>query len=421
MKHALPLLVSAVALLFSACTADEVSVPDTTPSTTIKADEMASVKSFFPEDDGSKALTGKPQMMLKRLVKAMDPQRAMSREMLEITDQQFAEIKAKADEICASCTTPVAKITALTKWVKQNVKYTETDNNAYAVLKSLKGVCQGYSNLLHAMLLSQDLPCIGVNGYLVQWADAPIEFNPAHAWVYACDGKSWYVCDPTNSETKWAIDATTYTHLQPAMCDCMLYEDDDFAYNFYDMQFNVCRVKRGESELVLPFGALGYQVASFNPDGPIPTSIRTIYFGKNITSIGKPTTIIGLLAYRSFDEMCYVDPANPALGSANGVIYKKESGKLTSILYIPSMMTSIELLPIEKVEKNTILGQKGVEQIVFVQGTKVLESYAIEDCPNLRTVYIPEGCTLEPDAIYNCPKNVEVVTGFPTGIKPVML
>lgn len=421
MKYFYSLSVLAVMMLLSACSADEISTPDSNPATLTYSESGPSLKAGFPEDDGSKALTGKPQSMFKRLVKAMDPQRAMGRDMLEITDEQFAEIKAQADEICASCNTPVAKITALTKWVKQNVKYKETDNNAYAVLKSRQGVCQGYSNLLHAMLLSQELPCIGVNGYYVQWADAPIEFNPAHAWVYACDGKSWYVCDPTNSETKWAIDATTYTHLQPAMCDCLLYEDDNFKYNFYDMAFNICHVKRGESDLVLPFSALGYQVASFNPDAAIPTSIRYIYFGKNITSIGKPNTIVGLSAYRSFDEMCYVDPENPALGSANGVIYKKENGKLTSILYIPSMMTSIELLPMEKVEKNTILGQKGVEQIVFVQGTKVIESYAIEDCPNLRTVYIPEGCTLEKEAIYNCPSNVEVITGFPTGIKPVKM
>lgn len=410
-----------VAMLFSACTADEISLTEAQPSTTVQNAEIPQVKAFFPTDDGSKALTGKPQVMFKRLVKAMDPQLAMGREMLELTDQQFAEIKAKADEICVGCNTSVAKITALTKWVKQNVKYTETDNNAYAVLKSLKGVCQGYSNLLHAMLLSQDLPCIGVNGFYVQWADAPIEFNPGHAWVYAYDGKSWYVCDPTNSETKWSIDASTYTHLQPAMCDCMLYEDENFAYNFNDMQFNICRVKRGESDLVLPFSALGYQVASFNPSAPIPTSVRYIYFGKNITSLGNPNTIVGLLAYRSFDEMCYVDPENPAMGSANGVIYKKENGQLTSILYIPSMMTSIELLPIEKVEKNTIYRQQNVEQIVFVAGTKVLESFAIEDCPKLRTVYIPEGCTLEEDAIFMCPSSVQVVTGFPTGINPVRM
>lgn len=420
MKHIYSLFALALTLGFAACNSEDESMLTAESTTPSVQPQWTPIQ--FPEDDGSKKLTGKPRAQLDKLIKAMDPQRALSRTMLNLNDDQYNEIKAFTDGLCATCTDNTSKITTLNRWVKQNVTYSESDNNAYSVFKYHKGVCQGYANLLHAMLLTQNIPCVGINGYMVTYPTAPIEFNPGHAWVYAYGNSSWYVCDPTNSESKYVIGSSSCDNLQPDMVDAILFEDDNFMYNFYNMNFNVCRVKHADNDLVLPYSAGGYVVSSFNPQTPIPTSVQNIYIGKNITTLGKTYTIIGLIAYHSFDEMCYVDPENPSMGSYNGVVYNKdEKGNLTDIYYIPSMMKTIILRPMETVEKNTIIDLEGVEEIVFTEGTKKLEAYAIESCPRLRTVYIPEGCVLDDNAIYRCPTNVQVIVGVPEAIHHVRL
>ncbi len=89
--------------------------------------------------------------------------------------------------------------------------------------------------------------------------------------------------------------------------------------------------------------------------------------------------------------------------------------------YIPAGMKRVELRLLEKVEKNTIYNLPYVEEIVFAEGTKYLEAYAIENCPRLKRVYVPETVTvIEENAIYRCPSDVEIVRGI-TGIHNVQM
>lgn len=377
----------------------------------------------FPAPDGSQVLTGSDAEKLNKLLKATDYHRALDRTVLQITDEQFAEIKAKADEVCTGVTTTSNKIKKLTQWVHNYVQYGESDNNAYTVFKNKVGVCQGYSNLLHAMLLSQGIPCVGVNGYYITNTQ-----YFGHAWVYAgnvsatTDKATWYVCDPTNDTDSYTCTSSKVSHLQPEMADLVLFDDEQFEYKWQYKGLNISRVKYADDDLVLPYSAGGYRVTMFNPESALPENVKNIYIGSNINSLGETYNIIGLIAYRGNDEMCYVDPDNHDLGSANGVVYRKDyQENLTSIYYIPSQMTTITLLPMEKVEKNTILDQRGVEEIIFPEGTKYLEAYAIENCPNLRTVYVPTDCVVDDDAIYLCPNDVQIVRGIPTGIKQIKL
>lgn len=411
MKHTYILALAAFA--FAACTSD-----DLTDEALVQQEKAYDTAAFlapvFPENDGSTDLKSKDKNVnLSKLIKAMDKERALDRSMFELTDEQWATIKAKADEVCESSKTVSAKITKLNDWVHANVKYDYAANDPWSVFTSKKGVCQGYSNLLKVMLLTQDIPAVGVNGWL--------NTTLAHAWIYACDGTTWYVCDPTNSTGKTNMTLTSnYSQLQPDMADVIIFEDDNFAFNYQEGYLNVCTVKNADSDLVVPFSTNKFRVASFNPRTAIPSSVHNIYIGSNIKTLGQ--NIIGLSEYSAADEYCLVDPDNTSLGSYAGVVYNKNTkGELTSLCYIPSAMTSIVLIPMETVGKNTIYHQLGVEEIVFTEGTKVLESYAVEDCPKLRTVYVPEGCKLEKDAIYNCGKNVEVIHGLPTGIRQVTM
>jgi hypothetical protein len=84
-------------------------------------------------------------------------------------------------------------------------------------------------------------------------------------------------------------------------------------------------------------------------------------------------------------------------------------------------MPLIELMPMKKVEKNTIYNHYGVKEIYFPEGTKEIESYAIENCPKLERVYIPNDAKIAGDALYNCPKDVEIIRGVPSGIKHVTM
>lgn len=419
MKHSYNIIIgaglflTAAATALTACTADDI-LDTEADGAWISACDGASFAPPFPESDGSTDLKSKDKNTnFSKLLKAMDSQRALDRSMFELTDEQWAAIKAKADEVCESSKTVSAKITKLNDWVHDNVKYDYSANDPWSVFTSKKGVCQGYSNLLKVMLLTQDIPAVGVNGWL--------NTTLAHAWIYACDGTTWYVCDPTNSTGKTNMTLTSnYSHLQPDMADVILFEDDDYAFNYQEGYLNVCTVKNAGCDLVVPFSTNKYRVASFNPRTAIPNNVLSIYIGSNIKTLGQ--NIIGLSEYPAADENCYVDPDNTSLGSYAGVVYAKNTkGELTSLCYIPSQMKTLVLMPMEKVGKNTIYHQLGVEEIVFAEGTTLLESYAVEDCPKLRTVYVPQGCKLEKDAIYNCPKNVEIVYGVPSGIRPVKL
>lgn len=411
MRHTYILALAAFA--FAACTSDDLTDEALVQQETAY-DTAAFLAPVFPENDGSTDLKSKDKNTnLSKLLKAMDTQRALDKSMFELTDEQWATIKAKADEVCESSKTVSAKITKLNDWVHTNVKYDYAANDPWSVFTSKKGVCQGYSNLLKVMLLTQDIPAVGVNGWL--------NTTLAHAWIYACDGTTWYVCDPTNSTGKTNMTLTSnYSQLQPDMADVIIFEDDNFAFNYQEGYLNVCTVKNADSDLVVPFSTNKFRVASFNPRTAIPSSVHNIYIGSNIKTLGQ--NIIGLSEYSAADEYCLVDPDNTSLGSYAGVVYNKNTkGELSSLCYIPSAMTSIVLIPMETVGKNTIYHQLSVEEIVFTEGTKVLQSYAIEDCPKLRTVYVPEGCKLEKDAIYNCGKNVEVIHGLPTGIRQVTM
>lgn len=421
MRHLYFLSMAALSMALCACSSED-EITSLTPEASM-LEPTALYAPAFPQPDGSKALTGNVYKDFNNLIKAIDSERALDRTPLGITDEQFQEIQAAATEQCKGVVSDAEKVTALNKWVHSYVTYGESDNNAYAVFKSHMGVCQGYSNLLKAALISQGIPCVGVNGW---YASNSAYYG--HAWVYACaispsTGKpAWYICDPTNSVARYTLGSSSSQHLQPEMADIVLFDDDQFEYKWQYRGFNISRVKYGDRDLVLPFSAGGFQLNMFNPEVALPATVNNIYMGSNITSLGESYNIIGLRAYPAQDRMFFVDPDNKDLGSANGIVYRKNNdGDLTSIYYIPTQMTSVTLLPMEKVEKNTILDQPGVEEIIFPDGTKVLESYAIESCPNLRRVYVPQDCQLEKDAIYRCPADVVVTYGIPTGIAKIRM
>lgn len=92
------------------------------------------------------------------------------------------EVQAKSDEICRGLTTDTEKVTAIHKWVTENIYYdypilagigervTELEGNtqtAQNVLNNKRGVCEGYSRLFQSLCWAQEIPCVYASGMAI--------------------------------------------------------------------------------------------------------------------------------------------------------------------------------------------------------------------------------------------------------------
>lgn len=364
----------------------------------------------FAPDDGAAALSDQPATALLMLLMKAGPSVAAEIEYQNITPEQYAEIKAFTDELTAGIEDDTEVYNTVFRWITSNIKYEWGDNDPYPVFKEHKAICQGYANLLTVMLHSQGIPVMNVNGMLSTIG--------GHAWNYVYVGKRWMVSDPTNGGSFAAAALSSYTHLIPSSTAVALFEDSQFAYDFRDGRLNVCRVKESADQLTVPFSAGGYRVTSFSPQAGLPENVTEIYIGANIETLGE--SYMGLTDFAPNVAAAYVAEDNPALEGYCGVVYRK-NGAARQIYYVPAHIAAIELLPMESVEKNTVYDCLHVTGIVFPAGVKKIESYAVENCPSLRRVYVPVDAVIEPNAFYRCPADIEIIRGDYTGIHHVVL
>ena len=321
-----------------------------------------------------------------------------------ITDAEYAEIKAFADELVKGLTSQYDIYMKCYDWVRTNVSYAHgsyVDNNPYPVFVQRVAVCQGYANLLFIMLHSQGVPSMVVNGML--------EPLGGHAWNYVnCDGM-WYVSDPTNSRSFKISDMAGYAEGSnkwlPWSMDVVLFKEKECWFDFLDRRLNVCKVTSEASAFVVPYSVQGIRVTSFNPTDTLPSTVRELYIGSNIDYFGENNSE-GLKRYAPNVEYAYVDPNNTQFRSYCGAVYLAWA---PVPVYIPAAMKRLELMPMEKMEKNTIYNQVGLEEIVIVEGTKLLEAWAVENCPNLKVAYIPESTEVDPNAFYGVHKDFKIV------------
>ena len=105
-------------------------------------------------------------------------------------------------------------------------------------------------------------------------------------------------------------------------------------------------------------------------------------------------------------EYAHVDPKNTELRSYAGVVYLAWA---PVPVYIPAAMKRLELMPMEKMEKNTIYNHNGVEEIVIAEGTTLLEAWAVENCPNLKVAYVPASTEVDSNAFYGVHKDFKII------------
>ncbi|MBO7194337.1 MAG: transglutaminase domain-containing protein [Bacteroidaceae bacterium] len=410
MKKTLLFTLFAAAISFTSCNEDESLC--TAPESSQQPEFVIS-RATFPEDDGSPVVPGNTLVEnVARLLQNVDAYEAADTlGRANITPQQYAEIKAFADELVKGTEKQYDAFIKCYEWVSQNIKYGLSDNDPYAVFINRKAVCQGYANLLFIMLHSQGIPACVSNGFHSTIG--------GHAWNYVnCDGK-WYVADPTNpwDGGPWSYRAfTSYSHLIPLSLDIVFYKEQGCWFDFNGGNFNLCKVTSEESAFTVPFSAAGYQVTSFNPTVPLPSSIKEIYIGKNIKSLGE--SLVGLSVNAPNLEYVNIDPANATFASYMGVVYRRNGSEL-DLLHIPLAMKCLELMPMEIIYKNTVYFHDGIEVLIVAPGTKRIEAWGVERCPNLKIAYVPEGVEIAENAFAEVHPDFQIVRGDFTNIPQV--
>lgn len=365
---------------------------------------------FFPVEDDAVALEGTYHEKAMALLLAGDPNQALSLYDTKITDEQYQEIKDYTDKMVAGLTSQKAIYDAIFLWITKNIEYKESDNDPYAVFKNRTAICQGYSNLLKVMLISQGIPAVSANGFV--WG------GMGHAWIYTCVDGEWYLSDPTNNATMLASDPKcNQEKFEPYFLEYAVYEDDKSLVEFSGGELTLVKVKQGDTKYTVPYSVKGYILTAFNPEADMPENIKEVYIGKNIASISYQG-LVGLRLYGKSIEQIHVDPANPKLEEYEGVVYLRE-GDTTIPHLIPNMIKRIVLKPNKIYGKGIIVGHQNVEEIVFPEGVDAITDYAVENCQSLKRIYVPENVVLGKRAFYNVPQDCEVIrekteTGIPT-------
>lgn len=402
----------------AACSGD-IDMPGEAATAIDGTGQVVESPSFFPVDDGARLLTGTTvAAKLRTLMLKVDPQKCLNISNQVITQAQYDEIKDTVDLYLAVPGDPKATYDRIFRWITTNVKFDYGQSgpvgspDPYEVFKNKRCVCQGFANILRVMLHTQGIPCVGVNGFL----KGP--FDQGHAWCYAYLGNAWFVSDPTNGFQYPMTSVTSYENtLEPTSVDVPLFEENGFSYTFRDEALTLIGVEKcAQDYLTVPFSVSGFQVTSFCPLTPLPANVRTLYIGKNIQMLGN--AFMGLLDNAPNVETVEVDADNRYMASEGGVVYRPRASKTP--YYVPNGIRRVQLRAQTTIGKNVLVGLPRLEEVVISEGTQLVSAYAIEACPSLKRVYVPETAELDPDAIYNCGDDVEVVS-VPTGIHDVTM
>ncbi|MCM1108477.1 MAG: leucine-rich repeat protein [Clostridium sp.] len=403
------LLLSATLAISCSNDADDMIQPET--NTTASTGTEATLAALdFPQDDGATLLSGSDANKMLTILRKIDPKQALVMGETVITEEQYQEIKTFTDNLVSGCTTDHQKYDAIFAWVSNNVKYDLTSNDPYDVFINRTGVCQGYSNLMKVMLLSQDIPVLIANGLMMGFG---------HAWNYTYLDGQWWLSDATNKGEFDAANTGAYYFMYPQRADITLFEDDKFAYDYYNSQLNVAEIKEGYGSEVIPFSIGGIRITSVNPHSTLPETINELYLGKNIETLG--TDLIGLREYGKNLKSVHVDEANKKLMSYEGAVYERGGNGNNYLYYIPAQLTDLKLLPMTTVEKNTVFDQPNLQTIEIASGTERIESYAFEKCPRLERAYVPLNTIIEEDAFYNVGPTFEIIRRNGTGITNVYM
>ena len=316
---------------------------------------------------------------------------------LNITDSQYQTIREFTLDLTSKYTSTKDKITAIYQWAKDTSQKASVgedapadlgDNDPYKVFKEKTGVCQGKANLCKTMLAAIDVPCIIAHGY---WE------TEGHAWDFVlCDG-TWGIVDASMWQISLDDPSNLSSHYKTDSLEAVLYEKDGFEFTYYLGGIGVVGYTGNADRLEIPASCNGHSVVSIAAENQI------YYEHPFQNTIAKELVLPATLQYgiylsdyeiRSFSsqslESIVVDENNPVFASYDGILYSKDFSRIYSV---PAGISEVTLKPMEVMEKNTLVNLPNLRILKIGEGTNTLEEDAVESCPNLEKVYIPDSVT----------------------------
>ena len=316
---------------------------------------------------------------------------------LNITDSQYQTIREFTLDLTSKYTSTKDKITAIYQWAKDTSQKASVgedapadlgDNDPYKVFKEKTGVCQGKANLCKTMLAAIDVPCIIAHGY---WE------TEGHAWDFVlCDG-TWGIVDASMWQISLDDPSNISSHYKTDSLEAVLYEKDGFEFTYYLGGIGVVGYTGNADRLEIPASCNGHSVVSIAAENQI------YYEHPFQNTIAKELVLPATLQYgiylsdyeiRSFSsqslESIVVDENNPVFASYDGILYSKDFSRIYSV---PAGISEVTLKPMEVMEKNTLVNLPNLRILKIGEGTNTLEENAVESCPNLEKVYIPDSVT----------------------------
>lgn len=374
-------------------------------------EEEETTDSYFPqENDGSQFLEGEEVEKFRSVLLKADPNQFLDSKVLNISTSEFEEMEQYVSEVLLKNSSDHLK--TIFDWVFDDYKHNASkpediaELNPYKLFKawrdndySVLAVCQGYANLLRALCIAAKIPAIGVNGWLQ---------GQGHAWLYACYEGKWYVCDALNGLFYDIDDIADYKDmLVVTSTDLPLFVDEDFSY-IYNQGLAICEVKKNEQILTIPNSYKQIKITGLVLTSNFPDGVQELYFGSAVNNFGGPKAD-ALKQFTQNVSAIYISEANKSFQTEEGIVYRKDFN--ASFPYcIPAGMKVVKLKSIKKVAKGLVSGdnlyyQNAVEEIYF-KGTEEIEDYAVERCPNLKKVYVPQGTRIAENAF---PAGIEVI------------
>ncbi len=130
----------------------------------------------------------------------------------EFIQSSNIKIKELAEEITLDITDQYNQVKAIHDWVATNIYYdydalssgNYQNMDAENVLRTKRGVCEGYANLMAALVRSKGIPCRVQGGYALgidtnkEWSTSNIDTTESnHAWNEVYVNGQWIIIDAT--------------------------------------------------------------------------------------------------------------------------------------------------------------------------------------------------------------------------------
>lgn len=264
---------------------------------------------------------GSNQELLDMLNK-LDPQQFSDYSRLNLTEEQFSEIKEQTDVIIAesAAKTDYESLKAIASWVSKNIQYdydlTGGSQDAYNVFIKRLGICHGFSNLTAAMCAAADIPCIVVNG------DSSAG---GHAWSMAYAGGRWIFLDTTWGDSWFDTDIDTFSeHHKPYYSNDIRVQQGDFIFTYFNGVAPCQYIGQG-NDWVIPSSAFdmpvtGVSIELFN-DYDCP--IETLYIPETVKNMEYSS-----LVYCSNLREIQTAENNQFFASIEGVLFDKSASQI---------------------------------------------------------------------------------------------